>query len=225
MKGGLSLKVYCYGNNTYGKSYTPAGMPNIPGKKLYAYFLAVNVGSTTNPPTSSNAGSLVFAIRYNNEKFIFPGDAEGITEQFIDDNVKSDKYIDTTLYAFAHHGSRTNGSNSNAWLQKLQSNIYVASSQLHHQWYHPNGFMLHDLIHKPNLNSRLFDFPNTHYLFSSNNTSIPVYCYCTITQTILTTYTNGNASVITTGDRWEVSYSDNEKMDLAFACPAGPNYC
>ncbi|WP_395373781.1 ComEC/Rec2 family competence protein [Marinicella sp. W31] len=222
-RSNVSAKVYCYGNDTYGTSATPAGFPNIPEQGIYSYFLAVNVGSKTHPPTSSNHGSLVVGINYNSIKVIFPGDAEGDTEAGMAKHTPRDLYTGATFYALAHHGAQTEGSNSLPWLQLIQSQMYASSSSPHKGWYHPSGRLIHQLRTNPNQNSRLVDLTQ-HYVYSSNKAQSPHYCYCTMSKGILSSYTNGTLSLDFDGTYWQITNAYNRENDLV-ACPNTVEYC
>ncbi len=222
-KPGVNATIYCYGNATYGAALNQIGFPNDPTIGLYTYLLAVNVGSTTAPPTSSNAASLVFGITYNNEKLIFPGDAEGSTQIGMTANSLAAMYQDVTVYPLAHHGATTNGSNSTAWLTEVQANAYVSSSSWHTGWYHPSGQLIHNIRSNGNLNTRLMNFTQ-HYVFSSSKTTLPAYCYCDFQSSIMSTYTNGTGTFISDGVTWEYTSAENAKYGLS-ACPLTANYC
>ncbi len=220
---GVNATIYCHDNDTYGVNYLPAGFPNDPSIELYTYFLAVNVGSNTNPPTSSNAGSLVFGITYDDHKIVFPGDAEGITQDGMEDFTDEDMFQNTTLYPLAHHGATTKGSNSISWLTEVQANIYVSSSSLHQGWHHPSGELIHDIRSDPDLNSRLMNF-SKHYVFSSSTYAYPEYCYCNFKSSLMSTYTNGTGTFISDGDEWEYSSTEKNTYGLV-ACPLTDDYC
>lgn len=222
---GVAATIYCYGNNTAATGYQPAGFPKITALNLYSYFLAVNVGSTTNPPTSSNEGSLVSGINYAGFNVMFPGDAEGTTQTFIQTKTPSNLWKNTMLYPMAHHGSGTNGSNAVSWLQAIRPRIYVSSSKLHQGWYHPSGSLIHDIRTDPVLSPRLYTWTN-HYIFSSSPGGSPTYCTCNVPESILSTYTNGTITVLVDKNgEFQLNYPYNATMGLP-ACPVpNANYC
>ena len=222
-RNNVSAIVYCYPNDTYGKKVNPVGFPNIPALGIYSYFLAVNVGSKTSPPTSSNHGSLVVGIKYKGNTVIFPGDAEGDTELGMTKHTPQSLYKDATFYALSHHGAQTKGSNSLEWLQLIQSQMYASSSSVHHGWYHPSGRLIHQLRTDPEQNSRLVDLTQ-HYVFSSSKDQEPHYCYCRFRKGILSSYTNGTLSLDFDGAYWQITNAYDQTNGLV-ACPNTVEYC
>ena len=81
---------------------------------------------TVNTPGSENAHSLVLRIDYNDFSIIFSGDAEGSTEQQAISN--NPDGVDATVVAASHHGSRSHGSNSTAWVQATDPEVVIFSA-------------------------------------------------------------------------------------------------
>ncbi len=225
LQPGIGATIYCYANDTAGASAQPAGFPNDPAIDLYTYLLAVNVGSNTTPPTSSNEGSLVAGINYGGFSVMFPGDAEGTTQTFIQAHTPANLWQDTQVYPMAHHGSGTNGSNAVSWLQAIQPRVYITSSARHVGWYHPQGSLIHAIRTDAVLSPRLYNWTN-HHVFSSAPGHAPAYCYCTFPQSMLSTYTNGTITILADhGGNYQVSWAANTANGLP-ACPVpNANYC
>ena len=83
-----------------------------------------------------NQASLVLQLKYKYKKVLFVGDLEG--EEVVKKVIKCD--IESDALRLAHHGSRENHANSDAFLGKVNANIAIVSSDpLHEKFKHPNS--------------------------------------------------------------------------------------
>lgn len=226
-KTGIAIKIYCYENNEVGRGMKPAGFPRSETAGIYSYLLVVNAGGTSDPPLSTNAGSLVAGISYGKFKIMFPGDAESKTQNLITGRVPRALWQNTSVYVMAHHGAGTQGSNAVTWLQSIQPSVYLTSSSRHEGWYHPNGSLIHAILNDPTLAAPLKRM-QMHDVFSSTDISNkkPTYCFCKFNQSLFSAYTNGTMTlkVNKTGDGiLDYEMDNSQGMD---ACPANdPAYC
>lgn len=90
------------------------------------HMATVNIPSEENKK-HENANSLVLAVKYGDHVAVFPGDAEGSTQQSALANYP-ELLQKVTLIAAPHHGSKYHGSNDAAWTQVVSPNIVVYSA-------------------------------------------------------------------------------------------------
>ena len=85
---------------------------------------------------NNNPASLVLQLKYINKKVLFVGDLEG--KKAVDTVIGCD--IESDALRLAHHGSRVNYANSDAFLKKVNADIAIVSSDpLHEKFKHPNS--------------------------------------------------------------------------------------
>ena len=96
--------------------------------------LAVNSG------TGSNDTSIVTKLTYGQTSFLFTGDAETDTEQFL---LNSGVDLQTTVLKVSHHGS--NDSSSEAFLQTTQPEYAILSVGADNPYGHPDSQVLRRL--------------------------------------------------------------------------------
>lgn len=87
-----------------------------------------------------NADSAVVRLSYAGHSIVFPGDAEGPTEQSALANARAHRLDlrDTTLLVSSHHGAKSGGSNSVAWLARLTPQAGLFSANVSYDTYsHP----------------------------------------------------------------------------------------
>ena len=95
------------------------------------YILTVNSGKT------SNARSLMLMLKYHDFTGIFTGDATEDTERAAIDNFKNNsKFLHTTVLTGSHHGSNSEGSNSEGWADAVEPAIVVYSAGM--RYAHPH---------------------------------------------------------------------------------------
>ena len=86
--------------------------------------------------SSNNPASLVLQLKYINKKVLFVGDLE--REEAVNTVIKCD--IKSDALRLAHHGSRENHANSDAFLEKVNADIAIVSSDpLRKMFKHPNS--------------------------------------------------------------------------------------
>jgi len=213
----VTAHIFCYPGEFSGKNLIQPGFPYDASQHLFSYLLTVNAktpsGST---PTSSNVNSLVSGLLYRNVRFLFMGDAEGVTTDFILANTPDALWDATDIYLMSHHGSVTKRSNALPWLKSIHPTWYVASSGLHHGWLHPAGDLIKAIITDPVLSRDLTRNYTKHFVFNSFDG--PTYCYREMQDSILTTYTSGSVTYITDGFNYSTRISMNARNDLG-VCP------
>lgn len=85
-----------------------------------------NYGTASKP--TPNDYSAVLLLEYKSNQFLFMGDATGVTEDEVIDNAnRLHKSLNSTVLKVAHHGSKSNGSNSQNFLS-LVAPVYAIIS-------------------------------------------------------------------------------------------------
>lgn len=92
---------------------------------------ATDVLAVNAVPGNKNASSLVLGLAYSGHRVILPGDATGATEQAVIANFGPDLHV--ALLEASHHGSESEGSNSDAWAQATSpENLIVSAGPIGH---------------------------------------------------------------------------------------------
>lgn len=87
----------------------------------------------------SNEGSIIGKLIYNNESFLFTGDAPIYTENLIRWN-ESDSFLKSQVLKLGHHGART--ASSLPWLESVKPDITIVSAGKDNQYGHPSKEVL-----------------------------------------------------------------------------------
>lgn len=95
----------------------------------------------------SNDGSIVAKLIYNNNSFMFTGDATIYTENLIEWN-EVDSTLHSDVLKLGHHGSKT--SSSILWLEKVSPEVAIISAGKNNRYEHPNQETL-DKLNKLNI--------------------------------------------------------------------------
>jgi len=91
----------------------------------------------------SNEGSIVGKLVYNNESFMFTGDAPFFTENLIEWN-ENDNTLKADVLKLGHHGSRT--SSSLLWLEKINPEVAIISVDKNNKYGHPHKELIDRLL-------------------------------------------------------------------------------
>lgn len=91
----------------------------------------------------SNDGSIVAKLIYNENSFLFTGDASIYAENLIEWNEK-DSTLNSDVLKLGHHGSRT--SSSILWLEKVSPQIAIISVNKNNKYGHPHTELLDRLL-------------------------------------------------------------------------------
>lgn len=171
--------------------FANAGLPmdEISCGNASVYFLTANVGD------SKNANSIAMLLYQAGFKALFPGDAEGVTQDSIMENYGAlTREVD--LLFGSHHGSSSHESNQGDWPDHVQPNIVIYSSG--DKFKHPKCSIV------GNYRQRLFD-SNDHPVWcdpkdnSSNNptTTVNFAEYITEVNGTIIVETNGQNTSVT----------------------------
>jgi competence protein ComEC len=87
----------------------------------------------------SNEGSIIGKLIYNNESFLFTGDAPIYIENLIRWN-ESDSFLKSQVLKLGHHGART--ASSLPWLESVKPDITIVSAGKDNQYGHPSKEVL-----------------------------------------------------------------------------------
>lgn len=82
---------------------------------------------------SPNNQSIVVKLNHKKLSCIVLGDAEGLIQEKLLENVK----IKSEIHVVSHHGSQTKKTNTKEWIKTVGSKYYVISSGMHKKYKHP----------------------------------------------------------------------------------------
>ena len=107
----------------FPEGFANSGLPlsQVPCGAASLYFLTANVGS------SKNANSIGLLVYYSGFKALFPGDAQGVTQESIMSNFGALTNNVDLLFG-SHHGSSSHQSNKGAWPDHVNPRIVIYSS-------------------------------------------------------------------------------------------------
>lgn len=181
--GGMSTIIKKF---TIGEFYAPKKLSNtnvfenmitaLKDKKIKTAKAGVkiNLGANTNcemlAPNSSeyddiNNYSAVIKLTYKNNKFLFMGDAQKLSE---DEIINTNADISSDVLKVGHHGSST--SSSKELLDKVAPKIAIISCGRGNQFGHPNKGTISELKNRKSIIYRT-DIDGTIILISDGNTA------------------------------------------------------
>lgn len=95
--------------------------------------------------TSMNAYSISNMFKFNNHSELFAGDSEGDTDnQLLEYYNVSELKVD--IYKVSHHGSHTEGSNTNKWLSAIKPTYAIISAGAEDKYTLPDVATLQELL-------------------------------------------------------------------------------
>ncbi len=123
------IKRFKLSQNLFRYTSQPSAQENNYGLPSYCTVLSAEKKSS-----NKNDKSIVLKVEYKGTPIILPADATGrITEKLL----RNAETLKAPLLLASHHGSATEGSNSEEWLKAISPSCFVISANKHEGYHHP----------------------------------------------------------------------------------------